>query len=295
MRRRNSRLTPIERRARAFGPASLAIILSLASLIPEPAEAEAPRPQTAQAVSGPCGDPTITVLPLPGGRSQFSITDACRARQTVTFNYAGVPFQQVLDAAGRLDFILDCFAGDGTPVQIAFQDGSVFSRNAVARDMKRVSKISVLWSAEVNLDLHAFEYAAALGKRGHVWAGAPSSPDLARQNGRAEERGQGFMSHVSSGLNGESKLEVYTFWHHRRQPRGVVRLALDYESRGSTPDGETCGGGRLAEVRFLVLQLSQGGQFTRSQGAFEAAACGVSLSEQARYADKAIPDLFIGK
>lgn len=295
MRRRDGRLTSFGQRARASGTHILAALWGLALLILSPDRAEAAGPQVAQAVSGPCGDPTITVLPLPGGRSQFSITDACRARQTVRFDYAGVPFLQVLDAAGRLDFILDCFAGDGTPVEIAFQDGSVFTRNAVARDMKRVSKISVLWSAEVNLDLHAFEYAAALGKRGHVWAGAPSSPDLARQNGRAEERGQGFMSHVSAGLNGESKLEVYTFWHHRRQPRGVVRLALDFESRGSTPNGETCGGGRLAEVRFLVLQLTNGGQFTRSQGAFEAAACGVSLSDQARYNDKAIPDLFVGK
>ncbi len=232
---------------------------------------------------------------MSGGRSQFSITDACRAQQTVRFSYAGVLFQQVMDAGGRLDFVLDCFAGDGTPVEIAFQDGSVFTRNAVALDMKRVSKVSVLWSAEVNLDLHAFEYAAAMGKLGHVWAGAPSSPDLARQNGRADGRGQGFMSHVSEGRNGESKLEVYTFWHQRRQPRGVVRLALDYESRGSMPNGETCDGGRFAEIRFLVLMLSKGGQSTRSQGVFEAVACGVPLGEQARYSDKAIPDLFIGK
>lgn len=259
------------------------------------APAGGPPVQLAQAGSGSCGDSEITVVPLAGGRTLFSVNDPCRAGQAVSFTYAGIPFQRALDAQGRLDFTLDCFAGDGTPVAIAFQDGSTFTRNAVARDMNRVSKISVLWSAPVNLDLHAFEYAANFGKLGHVWAGAPSSPDMAKQNGRDEGRGRGFMGFKSDGRNGANHLEVYTFWHHRRETSGVVRLALDYESRGFTPNGETCGSGRFAEVAFLVLKFSNGGQFKRSEGAFEAAACGTALSEQARYNDKAIPDLFLGK
>ncbi|MCG8597406.1 MAG: hypothetical protein MI785_23960 [Kiloniellales bacterium] len=278
-------------------PAKLVGMLAVAIAIPA-SVVLASGSSTAVAESGQlaqesCGEPTITVLPLSGGRTQFSITDPCRAGQTVTFTYVGVPFQRRMDSAGRLDFILDCFAGDGSPVQIGFQDGSTFSRNAVARDMGRVSKVSVLWSANVNLDIHAFEYAAGFGKPGHVWAAAPSSPEDARSMARAEGRGRGFISHVSDGGNAGSHLEVYTFWHHRRQNSGVVRLALDYASRGSMPEGETCGNGRMAEVEFLVLKLSRGGEFSRTDGVFEAAACGATLSEQARYSTKAIPDLFI--
>lgn len=256
-------------------------------------EAGSERAQLAQSQPTGCAEPSIAVLPLAGGRTRFSITDPCRAGQMVTFTYVGVPFQRKVDSGGRLDFILDCFAGDGSPVEIGFQDGSTFSRNAVARDMGRVSKISVLWSANVNLDLHAFEYAASFGKPGHVWAASPSSPEDARSVARAEGRGRGFISHVSDGGNLGSHLEVYTFWHHRRQDRGVIRLALDYASRGSTPQGETCGSGRMAEVEFLVLRLSRGGEFSRTEGVFQRAACGAPLSEQARYSTKAIPDLFI--
>ena len=80
--------------------------------------------QLAQTEPGSCGESEITVVPLAGGRTLFSINDPCRARQAVSFTYAGIPFQRALDAHGRLDFTLDCFAGDGTPVAIAFQDGS---------------------------------------------------------------------------------------------------------------------------------------------------------------------------
>ncbi len=246
--------------------------------------------QLAQAV---CGEPEIAVTPLAGGRTQFSISDPCRAGQSVTFKYVGVPFERKVGVDGRLDFLLDCFAGDSSPVEIAFQDGSIFSRNAEARDMGRVSKISVLWAANVNLDIHAFEYAASFGKPGHVWAASPSSPEDARSLARSEGRGRGFMSHVSDGGNAGSHLEVYTFWHHRRQTQGVIRLALDYASRGSIPQGDACGNGALAEVEFVTLRLSRTGEFSRTAGIFEAAACGTALSEQARFSTKAIPDLFI--
>ena len=267
-----------------------AAVFAVCALLPGPSSAGSEGAQVAQAS---CPEPTIAVQPLAGGRSQFSITDPCRAGQAVTFTYVGVPFQRQLGGDGRLDFILDCFAGDGTPVEIAFQDGARFSRNAVARDMGRVSKVSVLWSANVNLDIHAFEYAAPFGKPGHVWAASPSSPEDARRMARSEGRGRGFISHVSDGGNAGSHLEVYTFWHHRRQDRGVIRMALDYASRGSMPQGETCDGGRVAEVEFLVLKLSNSGEFSRTEGVFESAACGAALSEQARYSTKAIPDLFI--
>ena len=274
----------------------LAVVAALVFfLAPSSARTEAGKGSLQLAQSQPtgCAEPSIAVLPLAGGRTQFSITDPCRAGQMVTFTYVGVPFQRKVDGAGRLDFILDCFAGDGSPVEIGFQDGSTFSRNAVARDMGRISKVSVLWSANVNLDIHAFEYAASFGKPGHVWAAAPSSPEDARSVARAEGRGRGFISHVSDGGNVGSHLEVYTFWHHRRQDRGVIRLALDFASRGSMPQGENCGSGRMAEVEFLVLRLSRGGEFSRTEGVFQRAACGAPLSEQARYSTKAIPDLFI--
>ncbi len=286
--------------AAKLGAMLAVLVAGLASLLAfsGPPSADAGRAQMAQSelaqsLPAACDEPSIAVLPLAGGRTQFSITDPCRAGQAVTFTYVGVPFQRKVDSSGRLDFILDCFAGDGSPVEIGFQDGSTFSRNAVARDMGRVSKVSVLWSANVNLDIHAFEYAANFGKPGHVWAAAPSSPADARSMARAEGRGRGFISHVSDGGNVGSHLEVYTFWHHRRQDGGVIRLALDYASRGSMPQGETCGDGRMATVEFLVLKLSRGGDFSRTEGAFQPAACGAPLTEQARYSTKAIPDLFI--
>lgn len=241
-----------------------------------------------------CAEPRIEVSPLRGGLTQIAIDTPCRADQLVTFTYAGVVFIQLLDPQGRAVFVLDCFAGDDESVSISFEDGTTAARRpAVGDDLRNVSKVAIVWSTTIDLDLHAFEYSARFGSPGHVWSGAPRSLDEVRAQGEQDGRGHGFLSTVGPGGEIGMNLEVYTFVHQRGQPAGLVKLAVDYRTRGSKPADGFCGSGHFAELPFKAYIMAPGAPIRRLDLAFAAVPCGTEIGAGARFNQRLIPDLVI--
>jgi hypothetical protein len=78
----------------------------------------------------------------------------------VRIEYAGFQVVAPFDLKGRMDYVLDCFAGDKSAVAVVFPNGERDEKPVVTRDLDQISKVAVVWRGEVNLDLHAFEYAA---------------------------------------------------------------------------------------------------------------------------------------
>src|SRR5262249_37413778 len=145
-----------------------------------------------------------------------AVDTPCRADQLVTFTYAGAVFIQWLDARGHATFVLDCFAGEDERVSITFEDGAtVVQRPLVGADIRNLSKVAIVWSSSVDLDLHAFEYSAGFGSPGHVWSEHPRSLDEATAEGDQDGRGHGFLSTMGAGGAVGMNLEVYTFVHQR--------------------------------------------------------------------------------
>ncbi len=248
--------------------------------------------------AGPCGAPEIVTQSLGAGLMRLSATSACRAKQDVVVEYGGARLMRGFDARGRLDTTIDAFAERTAPVELTFADGSQRSVAVTAKDLDAVTKIALIWRAPVNLDLHAFEYAAVRGEPGHVWAGAPSSLEAARAETEPQRRGRGFLStradDANAGPDGD-RLEVYTLVHVAGQAPGTIALAVDYETRGELPVGATCGTGAMAEVPFSIVQLSASGQVSRQTGQFAAVACGTPLTADARYLQAALPIIKIRK
>lgn len=240
-----------------------------------------------------CGAAEISTAPLPAGRMSIRIKGtSCRGNEPVTIEYAGARLVRRLDHAGALDLTLDCFAGTGSKAEIFFSDGARGAIDVTTSDLGRLSKVAVIWQAPVNLDLHAYEYAAAHGEPGHIWASSPSSPDDAWEKTLASGRGHGFITaHDGSGEG--DKYEVYTLWHHEDQTSGTIELALDFKSRGDTPSGEMCGNGPLSQIAFEVVTLSRRGEVTREQAVLLPMECGSSLAHSVRYNKSVIPVLRI--
>ncbi len=242
--------------------------------------------------AGACAPPDVTTEPLDGGRMRISVSATCRAGEAVQLSYGGAELLRKLDAHGRLETVLDCFAGT-QPVELRFADGSRQTLAVQARDLDRVSKIAVIWRAPVNLDLHVFEYAARHDQPGHLWAKAMSSLDTARSQLGTDKRGHGFLSSADDEASLGDKVEVYTFLHSDEQTSGAIALALDYETRGELPSGVTCGQGQLAEIDFQVSMLPRGGQYTRQPGVLTRVDCGQRISREARLNQAALPGLRI--
>ena len=246
--------------------------------------------------AGPtCGQPEIATEPVDGGLMRVQMTSVCRANQDVQLSYGGAVLIRRLDAAGKLDFTLDCFAGSQSELIVTFADGTRNLQAVTAKDLDKVSKTAVIWSAPVNLDVHAFEYSALFGKPGHVWQRATSTLVAAREIALAGQRGRGYLSTSDDGRTLGDKLEVYTFIHHDQQISGNIAIGLDYETRGENPSDSTCGSGAFAEVRYQVVTYRQGGQIARESGVFSAAACGQRLGPQVRFDPLLLPALRLHK
>ena len=244
----------------------------------------------------PCSGPAaVSGVPLSAGQVRVSIASPCRKGETFQISYGGAAFQRILDATGKADVVFDMYLGRQEPIAVVFADSSHSEVAVQPRDLDKVSKIAVLWSAPVNLDLHAFGHAAAYGDPEHVWSGAPWKAKSAVREAVESGKGHGFLSLADDGNGPGLKAEVYTFVHSDDEAQGTVAMALDYASRGNVPDGEMCGEGRLASVDYEVIVLGRDGSVSRESGRIAGAPCGTALAEPARYRRSVVPDLKIRK
>jgi hypothetical protein len=238
--------------------------------------------------------PAIDVKPVSAGLSQIAISAPCLANGKVHFRYDSVELIRTLDAAGGLTLMFDCFLGDKPPLTIVFSDGSESVVQLRTVDLDRITKIAVIWRGDVNLDLHAYEYAAAASDEGHIWAGAPSDRWQVEERRMRDKRGHGFLSFMSDGSEEGDHMEVYTFVHEASQKTGAVTLALDYESRARpTKDADTCGTGLYADLEYKVAVWRPNGHVSRSRGSFAPMGCNQASDQTARYISKALPQLIL--
>lgn len=245
------------------------------------------------AIALTCPDAVLSAQPLPGGRSKVSVRSPCRHGQNVSLQYGPIATQRMLDDNGNAEFIADMFLGADVETSVSFADGKQQHLHLAAGDIDEVTKVAIVWDAPVNLDLHAFEYAAARGEPGDVWSGAPRDASAASALIAQDGRGHGFMSSTDDGKGTGPKAEVFTFLGSKKQSRGAVAMALDYETRGSEPSGDACGSGRYAQISIEVIVHEPGGALSKQDGIISSLPCGNALSADARYQTGIVPDIRI--
>lgn len=243
-------------------------------------------------IASACGEPEIALSPEPGGLTRIAVASPCRAGELVSITYADATFVERLDGGGRAKTMLDCFAGEA-PITLVFEDGTSITRQSVTDDLTNYSKVAVVWSSSVDLDLHAFEYAAASGDTGHISPSTPLSLAEAETRAKIEKRGHGFLSSASNGTAIGMNVEVYTFIHYAREKPAGVKIGVDFATRGARAGGEYCGTGRYAEIQFKAYTLEKGRVTKRLDLAFASVPCGSDISDAARINSRLIPELTI--
>lgn len=239
----------------------------------------------------PCDGPSINLSAVPGGRTSIAIKSPCRSGQLVSLTYADATYLSELDRNGESEVGIDCFAGNRTPIRLAFEDGLNFDRQPVTDDMSQLSKVAIVWTSSVDLDLHALEFAAVRGGPGDIWSGHPSSYADVVARGQAG----GFLGTASRGENLGSHTEVYTFRHSPGERVGTIKMLVDFTSRGDHAVGDYCGEGRFAELPFKAYILDRGGGLKQLDLAFSRLPCGRDIEEASRYNSRLIPGLQVGR
>ncbi|MBX9924741.1 MAG: hypothetical protein K2Y05_00135, partial [Hyphomicrobiaceae bacterium] len=248
----------------------------------------------AAANAAPCTEtPKTTVTPMIGGRIQLTVDSPCRRGQSIDLRYGEQTRSLPLDPnGGKGATIVDLYLGAGQDVTISTSDGkqAVVATGAES-NAGEYSKVALIWSKPVDLDLHAIENNAQIGAPGHVYSKAPRTAEEAKSQAATSGRGAGFLSTSSDGTTGDSHVEVYTFFHSPDQQFGAIPFAIENATRGAKATGEACGQGALAEVTYEAIVRTKGGEMQRENGIIASVACGSSLDGRARYLRDAVPDL----
>ncbi len=252
-------------------------------------------PNTLRNTPSTCGDPTVNLTSMRGGMTRIQIASSCRAGQSIELNYAGVRFARKLNENGHLEIIFDCFAGDRQPIEFLFSDGHSITRSPVTKDLDRVSKVAVIWQQPINIDLHAYEYAAAPGEDGHLWENHRSAFADANKQAVNSNKGRGYLSSVSNAKGNGQKIEVYTFINSPRQTRGIIKLALNSGGEHTLPQNAACEQAEPLSVEYNTTLLVRNSLIKKSHGVLLIEDCDKAQKNSNRPRSDAVSDLVVGK
>jgi hypothetical protein len=221
-----------------------------------------------------CAAPVVEVVPRPGGHRQFRIQSPCRKGELVIGLYDQVVIMERFDENGALAFDLDCFLGD-RDVDLTFADNWRTRSHACSAVESALTKVAIVWKDRVDLDLHAFEYAALPGSRYDRSARNPGSYQTAESEYVQSGRSHGFMSTVSDGQQLGHNIEVYTLLLHPTESRGLVAMAVGLGAYNDAETSGSCGNGRREPLRvdFDVYVLEQGSRLRSYERTFTAQSC----------------------
>lgn len=234
--------------------------------------------------------PDIHLSPLPAGKTHISINAECHADQKVTIEYAESRFTRQLDENGKGTLVLDCFAGDQQDINFHFEDKQLISRKPVTQDLEQITKVALIWSGNIDLNLHAFEYMANLGDKGHIWEQQPSDFKKAVKNTKVFGKGHGFLSTYKAALEDDTNLEVYTFVNTAEQQHGVIKLALHHNTAKARLHKVGCTDNNLT-VDYTTTLLVNNNNYKTGQAASILSNC----SSRQTLNSRAIQDLIVGK
>src|SRR5215475_517222 len=205
-------------------------------------------PLPSYAATAPCPAPTIEVASRPGGQLHFKIQSPCRKGELVIGRYGEFVIMERFDAYGKMEFQLDCFLGN-REFDLTFMDNwSAANRPCSAVEIA-LTKVAIVWQDHVDLDLHAFEYAASPGSDYDLSERNPGSYETAQSTYARSGRSHGFMSTVSDGQRLGHNVEVYTLVRHSAEPRGLIALAVGLGSHDDIAGHESCSNSQRNRLR----------------------------------------------
>jgi len=155
-----------------------------------------------------------------GANVQLQISAACKPSKMVTVSHAGIVFSVLTDEQGAASVTFPAME-QVAQISVTFEDQSTASTSVNMRGMDEVVRAGVSWQANINLDLIAIEFGAAIGSDGYI---SPQSP---RDFRTSRIKGGGYLVQLGdSTLDGGALAEVYTLPVARNQQRGTIELTI---------------------------------------------------------------------
>jgi hypothetical protein len=213
--------------------------------------------------------------------------------ELVISRYGELVIIERFDGKGNLVFNLDCFQGN-REIELTFKDDRRVTTRSCAAVENNLTKVAIVWLDQIDLDLHAFEYAAAAGSDFDRSANNPGSYQTAQSDYLRSGRSRGFMSTMSEGKRLGHNVEVYTLLRHPAEQRGLIAFGIGLGAHNTFAGNESCRNGLHERLRLdlNVYVLDYGAAMRSYDREFTAQPCDGNLN---RIVTNLVPDILLGK
>lgn len=194
---------------------------------------------------GQACETSFRAKPMEDAMVQLTLRATCHPGQLVAFSQDRLRFSQVMPESGDLELMVPALTELSVFVA-ELPNGDMLTAPVQVSDVARFERVALQWRGQTGLQLHAFEYGAAYGDRGHVWA----------QNLQAGGQG-GFLTRV--GAQGW-QAEIYSFPQDVDTVPGAVRLNIEAEVTKANCNrqilGETLQMDAAGQMQAVELSMS---------------------------------------
>lgn len=162
----------------------------------------------------------VTVLPL--ATVALAIDAPCQIDAPVTIHHQGMMFTVMTDGVGTRDILVPAMSQDAFFIA-SFADGAGAVASVSVPELVQFDRAALQWQGVDAVQLHALEFGAGYGGKGHIWAATEGVLDF------VNPPSSGFLVRLGDDTRDVPLMaEIYTF------PTGAVlrdgRVALSVEA-----------------------------------------------------------------
>lgn len=165
----------------------------------------------------------LTVEPATGAMAHLHVMANCHADERVEVTHDRLVFTARLSSIGTLDLDIPALVEQGDyTVQLA--NGTFLRASAEVQGASSYERVALQWNGAPGPGLHAYEFGAGYGDKGHVSADTPRNP------GHGEAGRGGFMTVLGSAdVDAPLVAQVYSFPRALKGSDETVRLSIEIE------------------------------------------------------------------
>ncbi len=192
----------------------------VASLMPIELPSIGEKPETPETAC------TVTAVAEPGKMAgvTLSLNAPCFGNERVTFHHNGLMFSDTTDADGQLEVMVPALSQRAVFI-MEFANGRGAVAVADVPTLEDFDRIVLQWVGKSGFQVHAREFGASYGEKGHVWSGS------AHLEGAETDRlRHGFVTRLGDpGTLAPRLAEVYSFPTGMANLSGSIQLSVEAE------------------------------------------------------------------
>ncbi len=133
-----------------------------------------PEPVVPEPAVTPACDVSATARPIAAAMVDLTLSASCFPNERVTVHHNGMIFTETTGDDGTLDITVPALSVDAVYI-LAFSNGEGAVAQTVVEELADYTRAVLQWKGNAGFEIHAREFGADYGSKGHIWSGAPGT------------------------------------------------------------------------------------------------------------------------